>query len=507
MSRLSDTFRYRARNRNAQSLSDDTLTTPLHAAIDGGNPQALRDLLAENENAYAADGLSRSALVYAVEKKDIAAVALILSYGTDGIDAASQNGTALMIAAQNGDMEIAQLLLRYGADVNAADADGTTPLMAAQFRQQHSMMAFLLAGGADAAAKRLNDENALHIAGMQNDIAAMDMLLENGAAAGINQHKKIGKDTPLLKAAKAGSHEAVEKLLAAGADPNNEDSQTLTALHAAAKNNDTRMIYILVAKGHADINKISNPSRYTALHTAVFEKQVDAVEMLVRLGADTQQADDQGRTPLVIAGWHGCMTAARYLLEQVEAEPDADIAAARRAAALYDAVFYEHKDVAGYLLESGKVDVNYCVRGTDFILNAAVRNRDTSLVDKILAAGADPNALTSKGSHALMLALGAGATDIMRHLLQKGANANLPSDGDLPLMKAIEADKPDLVTLLLAHGANPVLRDRYERTALDLARIRGRSNLVPVLQAAVNDYEKQQAAAKKMQRFQGPRSG
>lgn len=507
MSKLADTFRRRAKNLNAQNLPADALTTPLHAAIDSGNLDALRDLLSENENAYAPDGLRRSALVYAVEKKDIVAAELILSFSTGGIDEASENGTALMIAAQNGDTAMASLLLQFGAHIDAADEHGTTPLMAAQFQQQHGMMAFLLAGGADAAARRINDENTLHLAGMQNDLIALDMLLAHGAAADINRQKKVGKDTPLMKAVKARSHNAVQKLLAAGADPQIADSQAMTALHEAAKLNDTRMIYILAAEGHADINKFSNPCRYTPLHTAVFEKNTAAADMLIRLGADAHQTDDQGRTPLVIAGWNGCTEAAQYLLEQVEPEPDDDTAAAQRAAALYDAVFYEHRDTARYLLDCGKVDVNVCVRGADFILNAAVRNRDTELVDKLLDMGANPNAVTPKGSHALMIAVGAGNAEMVARLLHKGAAPNLPSDGDLPLMKAIEADKPELVALLLAHGANPLLQDQYNRNALDLARIRSRANLVPVLQTAINDYEKDRSAAKKSKGFQGPRAG
>jgi len=506
MSKLSDTFRRRAKNQNAKN-PPEALTTPLHTAIDARDLAALHDLLPETENAYAPDGLGRSALVYAAEKKDMAAAEMILSFATGGIDRTSENGTALMIAAQNGDSDMAALLLRFGADIDAADKDGTTPLMAAQFQQRHGMMAFLLAGGADAAARRINDENALHLAGMQNDPVAMEMLLAHGAAADIDRQKKVGKDTPLMKAVKARSHEAVQKLLAAGADPQIADSQAMTALHEAARLNDTRMIHILVAEGHADINKVSNPCRYTPLHTAVFEKNADAADMLIRLGADAHQTDDQGRTPLVIAGWNGCTAAAKYLLEEVEPEPDENIAAARRGAALYDAVFYEHRETAHYLLDSGKVDVNFCVRGADFVLNAAVRNRDFDLVDKILAAGANPNALTPKGGHALMTAIGAGNAEMAVRLLQNGADPNLPSDGDRPLMKAIEADKPALVALLLAHGANPLLQDQYNRNALDLARIRSRTNLVPVLQTAINDYEKECSAAKKVNSFQRPRAG
>ena len=345
---------------------------------------------------------------------------------------------------------------------------------------------------------------ALIRAAEKGELKTVRDLLENGAD--INAADKNGW-TALMKAVKARSHEAVDILLAAGADPNIEDSQAFTALHAAAKNNDTRMIYILTVKGHADINKVSNPTAYTPLHTSVFEKQTDAVDMLIRGGADPHQTDDQGRTPLVVAGWNGCLDAAKFLLESVEADTDDNTAAANRAAALYDAIFYEHSAVAHYLLESGKVDVNYCVRGSDFILNAAVRTRDTALIEKILEAGADTNALTPKGSHALMIALGAGAEDIATRLLQKGANPNLPSDGDMPLMKAIEADKTNMVTLLLAHGANPLLQDQYNRNALDLARIRSRANLVPILQTAIHDYEKEAAHQKKDKRFQGPSGG
>jgi len=506
MSKLSDIFRRRARSHNAKN-PPEALTTPLHAAMDARHLAALRDLLSENADIYAPDGLGRSALVYAVEKNDRAAAELILSFSTDGIDQTSAFGTALMIAAQNGDRDMAALLLAHGADINAADKEGTTPLMAAQFQKQHDMMAFLLAGGADAAARRINDENALHLAAMQDDIVALDMLLAHGAAADINRQKKIGKDTPLMKAVRARSHAAAQKLLAAGADPHIPDSLMQTPLHAAVMANDLRMIHILTVEGHADINKVSHTCLYTPLHTAAFEQNAAAARALIRLGADPHQPDDQGRTPLCVAGWNGGTEAARYFLEEVEPETDATLAAQRRAAALYDAIFYQHRDTAHYLLDSGKVDVNICVRGADFMLHAAVRNRDMEMVEKLLAAGADPDAVTPAGAHALMCAVGGGNAEMVARLLQAGANPNLPASDELPLMKAIESDKPELVSLLLAHGADPRLQDRYARNALDLAQLRGRTNLSPLLQAALEGYGNTPAAVKKAKGFQGPRAG
>lgn len=503
MSKLSDTFR-----RRAAKPKDGQQTTALHLAVAEKNIPAVREMLAQgSEDLFAPDAQNRTPLVIAVENNDLEAAALLLDYDRSGIDLSADHGTALMIAAGSGFLDMAQLLVDRGAASDAGDADGTTPVMAAVFQKQYAMLEWLLVHGADAAAKRSNEENALHFAAMNNDVKAISLLLAHGGAAGINQRSLTAKHTPLMKAVQAGSHEAAAALLEAGADPNIQDSQARAALHQAVEKDDTRMIYLLAVLGHADMNKVDNHDSSTPLHAAVFEEHLDSFEMLLRLGADPHQPDGQKRSPLVQAGCYGHLPITKYIVENVPPEPDAETAAARRAEALYDALFYGHTAVAHYLLDSGMVDVNHNVRGSDYILQAAVRGRDIELVKKIIDLGADVNAANKAGARALSLTHVQDDLAIATLLLQKGADANLPCDGDLLLHSAVEAGKAEKATLLLAHGANPGARDQYNRTAVDVARVKGRANLVPLLQTALDTYGKEQEGGIKTKRFQGPKQG
>lgn len=94
-------------------------------------------------------------------------------------------------------------------------------------------------------------------------------------------------------------------------------------------------------------------------------------------------------------------------------------------------------------------------------LMVAADNGDLSMVRALVVAGADPNG----GDHPLMSALllacfssenSFAKRQVVRFLLERGANPNtVPNCGYTPLICAVEADDPELVRLLLDHGANP----------------------------------------------------
>ena len=67
----------------------------------------------------------------------------------------------------------------------------------------------------------------------------------------------------------------------------------------------------------------------------------------------------------------------------------------------------------------------------------------------------------------LELATRANKTDILRLLLENGANHNhIDILGRTPLFFAAKAGRPDMVTILMDHGANINLQDHHEETAL-----------------------------------------
>lgn len=98
------------------------------------------------------------------------------------------------------------------------------------------------------------------------------------------------------------------------------------------------------------------------------------------------------------------------------------------------------------------------------LLFDAVRRGDVAQVEKLLDAGADPNAVAdgSLGWRPLHMAIEAIGEEgapiaVLRVLLERGAHANSwdREREATPLLMAVFRSQPASVRLLLAHGANP----------------------------------------------------
>src|SRR6202034_3923245 len=78
------------------------------------------------------------------------------------------------------------------------------------------------------------------------------------------------------------------------------------------------------------------------------------------------------------------------------------------------------------------------------------------MIEKVLKAGADPNALGPEGETPLMLAARTGNIDAMRVLLDHHADVNAKDTlrGTTALMWATDQSHPEAVKLLIEHGAN-----------------------------------------------------
>ncbi|KAK3282168.1 hypothetical protein CYMTET_10085 [Cymbomonas tetramitiformis] len=97
----------------------------------------------------------------------------------------------------------------------------------------------------------------------------------------------------LERAARAGNVPELQKLLNAGADPN-ERHHRQTALHSAARYGQVKCIELLVKAG-ADVDARKKGNQ-TALITAVLQNRQDCVKKLLDLGADFSLRDSTGRT-------------------------------------------------------------------------------------------------------------------------------------------------------------------------------------------------------------------
>ena len=122
-----------------------------------------------------------------------------------------------------------------------------------------------------------------------NDLAKVEALLASGAD--VNARNESGA-TALLMAAAYGSSDIVDRLLAAGADPDIASDRGDTPLASAIQANRINIAVALLNHG-ANPKVYHNPdnprTRKDALVRAAVLGQTDVVELLVKLGADTQE--------------------------------------------------------------------------------------------------------------------------------------------------------------------------------------------------------------------------
>lgn len=125
-------------------------------------------------------------------------------------------------------------------------------------------------------------------------------------------------------------------------------------------------------------------------------------------------------------------------------------------------------------------------------LMVAAAYGDLELVRKLLESGANPNeTYREDGGSVLNTAATEGHTEVVRMLLDAGANVNYESFQieKTPLMCAVARKGPaELVKLLLDRGANVDVKNDRGDTALDLARKRGDERIIKLLQVAVKQH-------------------
>jgi uncharacterized protein len=130
------------------------------------------------------------------------------------------------------------------------------------------------------------------------------------------------------------------------------------------------------------------------------------------------------------------------------------------------------------------------------LLSAIIRN-NRERVRRLVSAGVSPNAKNDCGISALTLAASGGGADIVRELIQAGADVNVVDDFDpgTPLLWAIDHFDPDdsvealygVVKLLAEAGADLNWQNEADETALILAAEKGLEQVVELLIAAGAD--------------------
>jgi ankyrin repeat protein len=306
-----------ALTRRVQALeSGEEPPTPFmlaYRAVEDGDLVRLRVLLDDHPELVRQRGTNGNDLFGMAGGLD--AIRLLLERGADVNRGNDYGWTKLHQAGYSNDRELAELLLAAGARTDlSARGDGGTPLVVALFWGHREVVDVL----------GLEPRN-LRVAAGLGLVELIDELVATPAAGAhrgfyrphggfpawqpSNDPQEI-LDEALVWAAKSDRVEAIEPLVALGADLD-ADPYRGTALTWAAANGRVAAIRRLVELG-ADVNArgtFGGPDHgqgVTALHLAAQSGQAEAVETLLELGADLTIRDGiHGGTP---AGWarHGC---------------------------------------------------------------------------------------------------------------------------------------------------------------------------------------------------------
>jgi len=258
-------------------------------------------------------------------------------------------------------------------------------------------------------------------------------------------------EIPLHVAAESGAVDCIHALLEAGADINKRDSSGATALFCASA---PRVVSALIQAG---IN----------VH-AVTTHDYDAFKD--RLSQATEPDDDPSHIEADLAVCKAMLDAGMPL-----------IVPGRRSSRLYDAAFAEHLQGVKLLLnvghpidaDTGHNALHAICWHWDYSGPRDVNTRE--IVRTLLKAGFDPNSRGDGGATPLHEALSGDGSNLVaaEELLAAGADINATNyDGQTPLHLTYEtlSEYERVVPFMLDRGANPLLRDRWGQSVIDIAR-------------------------------------
>ena len=303
---------------------------------------------------------------------------------------------------------------------------------------------------------------------------------------------------PLYYAALCGFGDLVERLLTA--HPQDLDAKCGVygaPLNAALDNGHLDIAQFLL--DHGAVGDIMGSWKQSGLYIASSRGYANIVRSLIDRGADLNAECDDCVLPFGEVQWTPLHAAIHsdhpdIALLLLERGANQEIWSSWEQTALYMASSRGHADVVRWLIDRG-ADLNAECDDWDADFNevwltplrAAIRGDHSDIALLLLERGADSETLRSVDQTALCMASSRGHADVMRSLIDRGADLNAKSrdrgeDGLevewTPLHAASYKGHRDTVILLLERGADPETRSSWEQTALHVASSRECADIV-----------------------------
>lgn len=409
----------------------------------------------------------------------------------------------------------AKSLFQSKYDINETDASGNTPLHAAALVDDADVAHFLLIKGADDTRVNSDGDTPLHAAIKNDNFGAVRVFAENGS--GVFVRNADGKTA--LEAGLEKSDAYVAALITQNTG-RERDSDGNTIVHYCVRMQNESAVRECIKKG-IPVSVQNNAGKTPldiALEDSGDEKSVAIAADLITAGAETNDSQfsyfqtavsernfnyrfGDGQTPLHIAAIQHHKSIARYLLANGAHTSAQDITG---ATPLHEAVRYGDIDIAKALLESG-ADVNaednlgktpvmlvipedkreamYRILiehaadvakkdayGDTVLHTATMTSLTPSILELLVAGGADVNARNKDGVSPLLIAVQKRNFAHIKFYAERGADINSADKaGDTPLTLALKDGQAMLE--MLVNRTNALSHDSNGNTPLHTAVI------------------------------------
>lgn len=315
------------------------------------------------------------------------------------------------------------------------------------------------------AAKKSKKAETVYDAVKQQDFKRLVELI--AAGADVNESEE---DTVLSTAAEFGRADMVRELLKAGADPN--FGGIWVPLCAAVRGKNPEVVKLLIdAKADVDAQEEEGS---TALMLAAFMGNLEMVKMLVAAGADPKMQDEDGETAIVSGRkWPEVVE----FLKPLSAADDLDYIEKEKQPVTVDVEDFLKAVNSGDLLQvkelmSRGAPVNGKNKSGETALHVAAEAGHKEIVDLLLKAGATVDAKNDCKRTPLALAANNGHAAVAELLIAAGADLEARDfEGATPFLSSVSArpENREMMRFLAKAGAKLDVADTYERSALELA--------------------------------------
>jgi ankyrin repeat protein len=438
-------------------------STPLHWAVYRVDEELVKALLAREAKADVLNGFGSSPLAEAVRVANANLVGMLLDAGADPNRANEDGETPLLLAARTGAVKVAELLVRHGATINARETfRDQTALMWAAAESHPEMVAFLISKGA-----------AVNVRAKANDWPDQ-MTVEPRV-----QYRPTGGLTPLLYAARAGCQGCVDVLLKGGADIDLPNPDGMTPLMMAIDNSNYGVaralldhganpntwdwwgrtpLYVAVnMRGGPDSNPGPRPPDSLVLVNALLNAGVNPNHQLNMLQPGRNGNSGRFKDDLLNTGATALLRAAQTFDDDVvrallEHHAIVDLPNAMGVTPLMAAAGIGTRTAAGVLGPGPPEDVEaWSMKTMEILLNAGanVNARITDTTSLTARIARDSTMTRREGQTALFFAAQNGRKNVVRFLLDHGADVNAMGDSGKALLNAARSNA-EITAMLLA---------------------------------------------------------